>query len=769
MGWLDSFLNGTVKILRNGAALTTRGAVNFTGDGVTVADDPTTGATTVSVPYAGATMNVRHYGALGDGSTSDTAAFVAALAALNAVGGGTLYCPAATYILGSKITVPSRVTVQGDGYDATILRAAAGAATPWVNVPGEAMVEFRGVADSRLVDLTIDGNAPARTPGSGGDPSTDTIDMLVVFAATQRCYAERVKFMGAGVSATLTAQNPSGPAVLLVAKDSATDLGGQFGTVANQSCTDNVLRDCVFDGNGRCSKALALATDYGWIPPNAPDVPNGGYSPFAGSGAGYTNTTSLRSRAVDSGGDAFVNHVERNLVEGCRFTGTWPLYVVGLQGGGTRHNIVRNCKAESPRALYAFLGDKGDYANVFEDCTTVDHQRDPYTLTTSPMASFVQHSGDFYYGTDGVFSRCHVVAFVGTQVYDVPFAVGEYSVRQRVHGCTVDGAAVTGNLAIGIMLGQGAIDYEITSCQVRACDYGIYPNLGGAPTTAGSGGLIRGNRVDVVNNAILVRVASSTIGGVVTVTDNRCTSSAAGTVGIIDVGGDGSVASAQVHDNYAQGPTVPGAGHVGFVLGMTAGSADGNHVDQAHTGYQFTATHAAHWGERSHATNTTAAVSVVGGATFPVPAGAGLSANDTSHGSRGGGTLHAVAVAGGAAGFVSGSDKTEINALPWTHAIVSNGSKSAASFAVDPSTGRIQTVNISGACTISSFSNLASIAGRRFALYLFNDGTGTITWPTVKWVGGTAPTLSASNVLDIIELETDGSNLYEASRRIGVH
>lgn len=694
---------------------------------------------TEAVDTAKVKYNVLFQGAAGDGVTDDYTAIQSAINSLAADGGGELYLPAATYLISQSLAMANGVTLRGDAIGKSTILATAGVSAPWVNVPGQAMIEMRGVSHAHIRYLTIDGNAPARTPGSGGDPSTDTIDHLLIIAAGQHNSCERVEFKGAGVSAAMTSTTPSGPAVLLVAKDTSTDLGGQFGTVANQDCSDNTIRNCLFTGNGRCSKAIAGATDYGWIPPNAPDVPNGGYSPFAGSGVGYTNTTSLRSRSVDSGGDAFVNHVEDNTIEDCIFTGTWPLYVVGLQGGGTRNNIVRNCKAIECRTLYGFLGDKGDYGNVFVDCITLDHERDPYTLTTSPMASFVQHSGDFYYGYRDVFDRCVADAFVGTQVYDVPFAVGEYSIGQKVRGCTVDGAAVTGNDAIGVMLGQGAIDYEITGNDVHGCDYGIYANLGGAPTTPGRGGLIQGNRIDVVNNAILVRVVGSTIGGVVTVTDNRCKSSAAGTVGIIDVGGDGSIASAQVRDNYVQGPTSPGSGQVGFVLGMLAGKTDGNHADHCHTAYQCEATHAAQWGDGNHSTNVTTALTVSGGATFPTP--------------------------DGAANTYAGA------LLAWLFGIYTVGTFAAASFAVDVSKARNLVCNISGACSITAFSNASQIAGRRFVLYFFMAAGSSITsWPAnIKWIGGTAPILTNANVLDKIEFDTDGTNFYECPRAQNEH
>lgn len=219
------------------------------------------------------TMNVRLFGAKGDGATNDQAAFAAALAALAAIGGGTLYCPRGTYLLGSKITIPSGVVVKGDGKLVTILKATAGPSAPWINVSGEGMIEFRGVTNAAIEDLTVHGNGSLRTPGTGGDPSTDTIDMLVVLAGTIDCRIDRCRITEGGY-ATSTGGTPSGPNVLLVAKDSANDLGGQFGTVAAQDCRGNKIRGCTFDDNGgatRVAKGVGIITDFGQIAPLAHD------------------------------------------------------------------------------------------------------------------------------------------------------------------------------------------------------------------------------------------------------------------------------------------------------------------------------------------------------------------------------------------------------------------------------------------------------------------------------------------------------------------
>ncbi len=78
-------------------------------------------------------------------------------------------------------------------------------------------------------------------------------------------------------------------------------------------------------------------------------------------------------------------------------------------------------------------------------------------------------------------------------------------------------------------------------------------------------------------------------------------------------------------------------------------------------------------------------ISVTGGVVAAVAAGdgsvavgaggiaVGVLASDAQHGNRGGGALHATAVNGGAAGFLSGADKTKLDALPAGGLVAGNG------------------------------------------------------------------------------------------------
>ena len=84
---------------------------------------------------------------------------------------------------------------------------------------------------------------------------------------------------------------------------------------------------------------------------------------------------------------------------------------------------------------------------------------------------------------------------------------------------------------------------------------------------------------------------------------------------------------------------------------------------------------------------------------------------------------------------------------------------SASSITLNPSNGGIQVLtmgtNSSVALTISSGQSMLLIVTATGSNY-------TITWPTMKWVGGSAPTLGGANAT-AIELWAVSSQLYGAT------
>lgn len=77
---------------------------------------------------------------------------------------------------------------------------------------------------------------------------------------------------------------------------------------------------------------------------------------------------------------------------------------------------------------------------------------------------------------------------------------------------------------------------------------------------------------------------------------------------------------------------------------------------------------------------------------------------------------------------------------------------------LDPTNGTIQTWAVSGASTpTENFS-----AGQSMTLMVVDSGSAGITWPSVVWVGATAPTLATTGY-SVMSLWKVGTTLYGAS------
>lgn len=89
-------------------------------------------------------------------------------------------------------------------------------------------------------------------------------------------------------------------------------------------------------------------------------------------------------------------------------------------------------------------------------------------------------------------------------------------------------------------------------------------------------------------------------------------------------------------------------------------------------------------------------------------------------------------------------------------------------YGINLASGNVFNLTATGNVTFT-FSGATASKACSFALYLKQDATGsrTVTWPSgsVKWAGGTAPTIStAANALDILVFESiDGGTTWYGS------
>lgn len=102
-------------------------------------------------------FNVKAYGAVGDGSTDDTAAIQSAITAASATG-GTIFFPPGVFVLPSLLTCRSlnNISFQGSG-KSTILRSAIPVSFPPRN-GGPTMLGFFSCANFSIRDITFDNN-----------------------------------------------------------------------------------------------------------------------------------------------------------------------------------------------------------------------------------------------------------------------------------------------------------------------------------------------------------------------------------------------------------------------------------------------------------------------------------------------------------------------------------------------------------------------------------------------------------------------------------
>jgi hypothetical protein len=133
---------------------------------------------------------------------------------------------------------------------------------------------------------------------------------------------------------------------------------------------------------------------------------------------------------------------------------------------------------------------------------------------------------------------------------------------------------------------------------------------------------------------------------------------------------------------------------------------------------------------------------------------------------KGNGTSAFTAVTAPSGAIVGTTDTQTLSAKTLTNPTVTNyvetpySANSSTAITIDLTNGTVQIITLTGNATITMPT---ATSGKSFIMFLKQDATGsrTVTWSTVKWPGGTNPTITATaSRQDIYSFFADGTNWY---------
>lgn len=106
------------------------------------------------------------------------------------------------------------------------------------------------------------------------------------------------------------------------------------------------------------------------------------------------------------------------------------------------------------------------------------------------------------------------------------------------------------------------------------------------------------------------------------------------------------------------------------------------------------------------------------------------------------------------------TNKTLTNPAVTNYVETPYSANSSTAITLSLANGTVQIITLTGNATITMPT---AVSGKSFIMFLKQDATGsrTVTWTTVKWPGGTAPTItSTASKQDIYSFFSDGTNWY---------
>jgi len=143
-------------------------------------------------------VNVKDFGATGDGVTDDLAAINAAFSAVASLGGGEVFFPPGTYKINGQLTPGTNVSIRGSGIDTTLID---GSAATYTAVFGSAgMLVYPATAYTALPALASNVSVNDRTLTFASAPSVVAGDIIQIYNDTDYSWSGHRDYYRAGES-----------------------------------------------------------------------------------------------------------------------------------------------------------------------------------------------------------------------------------------------------------------------------------------------------------------------------------------------------------------------------------------------------------------------------------------------------------------------------------------------------------------------------------------------------------------------------------------
>lgn len=288
---------------------------NLTSDLSTINSSLSGKAADSSVVHKGdVVINVKDYGALGNGTADDTAEITAAIAACP--DGGTVYFPPGTYIVSSPIVLVSNITYRGSSRAGSVIKAASASNMHAVLASETWLSASNTYSDNPIYvyDLGIDGNKTNQSSGDGIGIAlvtfwntiqnlevTDTRGHGILLSSARQDGTEIVNTAVECKIIACASRNAGGHGIYIHDPSSST-----------QTVTDGWVVDCVVADPAE--KGIVVESSSGWlisgnhlygVPKTAISFDRGGYTRIVGNYIETygTSATATTYAGIMCGGD----------------------------------------------------------------------------------------------------------------------------------------------------------------------------------------------------------------------------------------------------------------------------------------------------------------------------------------------------------------------------------------------------------------------------------------------------------------------------------